>query len=133
MKTILFYLIIASLQQQPNTPGSLLALGSNTCVQAPAPIKNLRLSISDDRIFLDWSIEANQEVDQFAIERSTDGKIFYPAGLVFSSEKNGKENYTFFEKIKKDNAAYRILIIYKDHIASYSPVAYIQTSNLSTN
>lgn len=133
MKTILFYFIIASLQHQLNTPGNLLLTGSNTFFHKPAPLKNLRLSLRDDRIFLDWSIDANQEVDQFAIERSADGKIFYPAGLVFSSEKNGKEDYSFFEKIKKDNVAYRILIIYKDHVVAYSPVAYIQTSDLSTN
>jgi hypothetical protein len=80
-------------------------------------------SISDNKVFLNWTVERNQDADQFEIERSEDGKNYVMAALVFGTGKPGADKYWFFEKKRKQKTYYRIKLIHTDGSISYSPVS----------
>jgi len=67
-------------------------------------------------------VTENQEFSQFEVERSSDGKKFVLAALVFGTDKPGMDNYYFFEKIKKSKTYYRIKTITKNGSVNYSKV-----------
>lgn len=82
----------------------------------------LNASISNDRVLLNWAIENNKETDRFEVERSTDGKSFKTAALVFGSELTELAEYSFFEKAKKAKTYYRLKLIYKNNRTEYSDI-----------
>jgi hypothetical protein len=87
-----------------------------------ATITHITCGSDDSRVFLNWAVSANEQTDQFEIERSTDGKHFTIAALFFGSDKRGADHYEFFEKKRTHTTYYRVRIIRKDHSADYSPV-----------
>jgi len=58
----------------------------------------------------------------FEIEKSTNGKAFKTAALVFGTEKTGDENYKFFEKAVSKKIYYRIKMVGKNNSVIYSEV-----------
>ena len=58
----------------------------------------------------------------FEIEKSSNGKEFKMAALVFGTEKTGDENYKFFEKAVSKKVYYRIKMVGKDNSIRYSEV-----------
>ena len=64
----------------------------------------------------------------FELQRTTDGKNFTTAALVFGTDKNDTDSYEFYEKAKSKKAAYRLKIIYKDQSVEFSPVIHINSS-----
>ena len=73
---------------------------------------------------LSWTVGENQETDHFEIERSTNGKTFKVAGLIFGTDKDGIDYYQFFEKMKKSKTQYRVKTIAKDGSVSYSQILF---------
>lgn len=71
---------------------------------------------------LSWTVGENQETDRFEIEKSTDGKKFKVAGLIFGTDKTGIDYYQFFEKMKKSRTHYRVKTIAKDGSVNYSQI-----------
>lgn len=102
------------------TPVSLTTTSSN-----PVQLISFNGSISNNRVFLQWQVGENEGADQFEIEKSTDGKIFVMAALVFGSDKPATDTYWFYEKAKNKKFYYRIKIISKNKEAAYSPVITI--------
>lgn len=91
----------------------------------PVPVSSATVtqfygSIKNDRVLLNWTIDKNQASDKFEVERSTDGKNFVTAALVFGTDKPGTEEYQFYEKNKKVKTFYRLKIIQKDNSIDYS-------------
>ena len=67
-------------------------------------------------------ISENETTDQFEIEKSTDGKNFEMAGLIFGTDKPQNDSYTSFDKLKEGKISYRLKIIGKDKKIEYSDI-----------
>jgi hypothetical protein len=101
-----------------------LSLTSPSSSQAtnPATITHFSCGTDRNRVYLNWTVSANEQTNQFEIERSTDGKHFTTAALFFGSDKPGADHYEFFEKRGSHTTYYRVKLIRKDHSSDYSPV-----------
>ena len=87
----------------------------------------------NNKVTLQWRVENNETTDQFEVQRSHNGIEFKTIGLVFASEKNGIEDYMFYETINSfDKVMYRLKLIDKQNDVSYSKILVFQ-SKLSTN
>ena len=78
--------------------------------------------ISKKKVLLSWTVGENQETDRFEIERSTNGKTFKFAGMIFGTDKDGIDYYQFFEKMKKSKTQYRVKTVAKDGSVTYSQI-----------
>ncbi len=92
---------------------------------APAKLISISGSISDHKVILDWVVGENETADKFEVEKSTDGKNFTLAALVFSTDKAETGNYRFYEKAGNEKTSYRIKLINKNRQAEYSAVIEI--------
>ena len=102
---------------------SLTDISFDTIFASPAPrVTSLNAQQSGNRIFIQWQVESNQSADQFEIEKSTDGKNFTLAALVFGTDNEEKSNYWFYDRNQKQIFYYRIKIISKTGETTYSSV-----------
>ena len=87
----------------------------------------------NNKVTLQWRVENNETTDQFEVQRSYNGIEFKTVGIVFASEKNGIEDYMFYETINSfDKVMYRLKMIDKRNDVSYSKILVFQTK-LTTN
>lgn len=93
---------------------------STTTVATVPAIVDLKAVVSNQKVQLNWKTEENQQVNLFEVEKSTDGKNFNLAALVFSTDKTDAEEYFFFEKNAGKKMVYRVKIISKDKQVYYS-------------
>jgi hypothetical protein len=91
----------------------------------PAKIISINGKISNNKVILNWVVGANETADKFEVEKSTDGKTFTMAALVFATENGATDYYMFYEKAMKQKILYRIKMINKNHQAEYSSVIEI--------
>lgn len=91
----------------------------------PAKVINFDGRFSNNKFILDWQVGDNETADQFEVEKSTDGKNFILAALVFGTDKVETDNYQFYEKAGNKKVSYRIKLINKDRKTAYSPVVEI--------
>lgn len=77
--------------------------------------------VKDNKTWLEWTVDGNDITNRFEIEKSFNGKDFRTSGLVFASEKNGTEQYAFFETASKmKKVFYRIKLVDKTQQVLYS-------------
>ena len=100
-------------------------IAASTISIKSAKLINFRGSISNNKVFLYWTVAENQTADQFEVEKSTDGKNFTLAALVFGTDKPETDSYQFYEKAGNQKTLYRIKMINKNHKAEYSSVVEI--------
>jgi|JI7StandDraft_1071085.scaffolds.fasta_scaffold00639_12 hypothetical protein len=94
---------------------------STTIIITAVPnIVDLKAVVTHQKIQLNWKTEENQSVNLFEVERSTDGKNFSLAALVFATDKASAEEYLFFEKNTGKKIMYRVKMISKDKQVYYS-------------
>jgi hypothetical protein len=91
----------------------------------PAKLISINASISNNKVMLNWVVNENETADKFEIEKSTDGKTFTMAALVFGTDKTETDNYMFYEKAGKQKILYRIKMISKNQQTAYSEVIEI--------
>ena len=108
-------------------------------VTAPLPLSltSFTASIDKENIELNWTSEAQINVNNFAIERSYDANSFEGIATVAASSKD-KDVYSFIDKNYaiakvKNNIYYRLKITDKDGKFVYSPVRSVAINNLTTN
>jgi hypothetical protein len=120
-------IIIAALRiaYQPSNAQSDRAPFASPVFIAPAKLINITGSISNHKVILNWVVGENETADRFEVERSTDGKTFTMAALVFGTDKTETDKYMFFEKADKKKVLYRIKMINKNQQAEYSSVIEI--------
>ena len=83
---------------------------------------------NNNKVLLQWTVAENERDDRFEVERSTDGKNFRLAALVFTSEKTGNENYLFYENLNTTGKIYYRLKMYeKSGTIVYSKMLTFQT------
>lgn len=103
-----------------NTP-----LSTTTISVVPAKLISIAGSINNHKVVLNWVVGENETADQFEVEKSTDGKNFSLAALVFGTDKPETCNYQFYEKAGKQKILYRIKLINKNKQTEYSAVVEI--------
>ena len=91
----------------------------------PAQLISFNGSISGEKVLLNWVVGDNETAYQFEVEKSTDGRHFTLAALVFGTDKSAKDSYRFYDKAGKQKISYRIKLINKNREATYSPVIEI--------
>jgi hypothetical protein len=91
----------------------------------PVKLQSVAVSINNHRVFLNWTVSENEKADLFEIEKSTDGKKFILAALVFGSDKAETGHYQFYEKAGKKKMHYRVKLINKNKEIEYSTVVKI--------
>lgn len=100
----------------------------------PVHLINFQGNINNsNKVSLQWKVGDNETINQFEVERSYDGIEFKTIALVFASEKNGIEDYIFYETINNfDKVMYRLKMIDKRNEVSYSRILVFQ-NKLTTN
>ena len=101
---------------------------ASTVGKSPSVI-NFNGNITNNRVLLQWQVNENEAADQFEIEKSTDGKNFSLAALVFGTDKPETDNYWFYEKAKQKKFYYRVKMITKSKNSSYSSIIEIKPNS----
>ncbi|MFZ1858935.1 MAG: hypothetical protein WAU29_16345 [Chitinophagaceae bacterium] len=91
----------------------------------PAKLISIAGTISNNKFILNWEVGDNETADQFEVEKSTDGKNFTMAALVFGTDKSATDKYQFYEKAGNQRVLYRIKLINKNRQTEYSTVIEI--------
>lgn len=128
MKRLIFctaVLFIVVVRSKASTPNPLPA-AINSIVTDPG-LKKFEGSIENNKSKLSWSVNDNESLNLFEVERSFDGKEFKTIAIVFTAEEQGDAAYAFKETITKSpNAYYRLKIVEKDNSAHYSTVLLLK-------
>lgn len=101
------------------------SLPASTISFSNARLISLEGSIHNKKVVLTWMVGENETADQFEVEKSTDGKNFTLAALVFGTDKPETDNYCFYEKAGHKKTLYRIKLINKNQQAEYSAIIEI--------
>ncbi len=134
-----FVLIITArlIYQPEQAPPSLSPFTSPSPLPAaamravPARFISFTGSLQDRKVILEWTISENETADQFAVEKSRDGKVYAMAALVFGTDKPVTDKYQFYEKAGNQRILYRIRLINKNKETEFSPVVEINPFMLS--
>lgn len=81
---------------------------------------NIRATIEQEKVFVNWSVSGNEDVDQFIIESTKDGVNYVVTAFVFGTDSTENSEYKFFEKKKGKIKTFRIKLITKKGAVVYS-------------
>lgn len=95
----------------------------------PAKLIDFKGSVKGNKVVLNWAVGENDTADQFIVEKSTDGKNYSIAALVFGTDKPETDNYEFYEKAGNQKVSYRIKLVNKNKKTEYSEVVEINPLN----
>lgn len=75
---------------------------------------------------LTWSVTGNENGSHFELEKSTNGRNFETQTLIFNTEKQGNEAYTFADAASlSEKVYYRLKIVNKNKSVSYSNIVLL--------
>lgn len=123
MKTI-FTLITAVLMLDSMNAKSQLITNENYALNG---------ILDNNKVVLSWTAGENENAQRFEVERSNDGINFISAGLVFTTEKLGEENYVFWEKVSSNKIMYRVKVVSKNQKDEYSRMLVLQNKSGTKN
>lgn len=118
------FLSVFALLLQLSVPGQDTALHhpfTSTNAGEPA-VSEWKVSVQQEKIRFNWKVEANQVVDMFELEQSTDGRSWKVAAIVFGTDTQMNNLYSFFVKNPGKKTWYRLKLITKEKQTSYSEV-----------
>jgi hypothetical protein len=95
----------------------------------PAHLLSISGNLKDKKIWIQWTVNDNQTADQFVVEKSSDGKTYNVAALVFGSDNPETETYRFYEKVDNKKLHYRVKLINKDKQEQYSSSIIIRPNS----
>ncbi len=104
------------------------ATSYNNSVVISSPPLSLTGNINKNNVTLSWTVAENENINNFAIERSINGGDFKTIVVFLTSEKNGIENYMYYENVKTGKIKYRLKIINKHNGIEYSGIIKIPGS-----
>ncbi|MCC7400841.1 MAG: hypothetical protein IT214_05080 [Chitinophagaceae bacterium] len=99
----------------------------------PIELFSFSSNLKGNKVELQWSVNGNEDVNRFEIEKSTDGKKFKTAALVFGTDSGESENYMFYEKATNKKVLYRIKIIDKKDNSFYTSAIEINPAPRNNN
>lgn len=125
-----FILIVAlRIAFHPSNAQSDLSPFTNTSFHPasiiPAKLISISGAVKNQKVILTWTVDENETADMFEVEKSSDGKTFTMAAIVFCTEKSEKAEYQFYEKAGNKKMLYRIKLINKNKELVYSEVIEI--------
>ncbi len=110
-------------------PVATTSFDSPSVIQQSAKLISFKGSLNKSKVLLQWVVKGNETADQFVVEKSSDGKKFVMAALVFGTDKAETDNYQFYEKVKNKKVSYRIKLISKNQETEYSAVIEIDPNS----
>jgi hypothetical protein len=94
----------------------------NTLRTLPVKLNNFQGSKNKNNVQLQWSVGINEIANTFEVERSTDGKNFGTAVVMFGTEKTGNEVYNYSELNDDAKVYYRLRMTDKSDAVTYSKI-----------
>ena len=110
---------------KPSATFASVAPFTKPTISNPATLIDFKGVINGNRVMLQWTVQENETADQFIVEKSTDGRNFKMAALVFGTDRSETDHYMFYEKANHQKTMYRITTISKNHKAEYSSILAI--------
>src|SRR5688572_14683808 len=93
----------------------------------PIELVSFNGSLSNNKVQLKWVADENETGVRFDIEKSTDGKNFSNIGIVFTTNKTGRDSYTFNETSELvATGYYRLKIVNKNGSVAYSKIVVLK-------
>jgi hypothetical protein len=83
---------------------------------------SVKATIETNKVFLNWDVIGNEDVDQFIIESTEDNISYTVIAFVFGTDTQEKASYKFFQKTNNKQKAFRIKLITKKGEVVYSSV-----------
>ena len=109
----------APFSSQPTTNGG---------ITNPANLVSLNGTRIKNKVILEWVVSENETAYQFEVEKSTDGSNYYTIAFVFGTDLPDTGRYHYSEKAGSKKIMYRVKMIGKDKLATYSPVVTLTTN-----
>ncbi len=116
-----------------------ITIDGDTTVRFITPIngvlagKAVNAAVADksNYVQVQWNSENNQLIDYFEVQRKDDNGEFKTIGLVMGTDNVAEEKYEFMDKItvRDIESAYRIKVVGKDKMTTYSNVQKIRLSS----
>jgi len=98
----------------------------------PVKLNNFQGSKNKSNVQLQWNVGMNEIANSFEVERSADGKNFSTAAFMLGSEKEGNETYSFNELNEDAKVYYRLKMVDKSDIITYSKILVFNTNGKNT-
>jgi hypothetical protein len=98
-------------------------------IPSSLPVKLLSFTgnVANEKVLLSWTVASNEDADYYELEKSSNGRDFVKAAMIFPTEKIGTEIYNFKETLQSSHSVYRLKLIDKNGTISYSKVLSFQT------
>ena len=124
LKSIIFMVVVAS---------SLTAAAGTSSGGTPiVKLSSFTAMLNNSKVDLKWSTETENNLSHIMVEKSTDGKNFKDAALVFTyGNTTAKSDYSFADKITKVKSAtiyYRLRTVAVDGTSQYSETCFVTIS-----
>lgn len=110
----------------------VIAITNNTSRTLPVKLNSFMGSKNKSNVQLQWNVGINEIANTFEVERSTDGKNFETAVVMFGTEKTGNETYNFSEVNEDAKVYYRLRMTDKSDVTTYSKIL-VFSSNASNS
>jgi hypothetical protein len=124
--TVLLVLISLRIFYSPSPVNAGIAPFANKMIlsaEPPSPgFVDVNCTVQGERVYLEWVVKENENADLFEVEKSRDGREFVTAALVFGTDEPTTEKYKFYELSGKQKMYYRIKLVNKDRVTTYSTV-----------
>lgn len=94
----------------------------------PLPVKLISFdgNLYNKKSSLQWKVADNEIADRFELESSTDGINFKNTAVIFGSTETGTAIYQYTETINSDKIFYRLKMIDKSQVVTYSKILVFQ-------
>jgi hypothetical protein len=106
----------------------VIAVTNATTRTLPVKLNNFMGSKNKSNVQLQWNVSTNEISNTFEVERSTNGKNFETAAVMFGTEKAGNETYSFTEMNEDAKVYYRLRMTDKSNAVSYSKILVFNSS-----
>lgn len=125
LKAVFFMVVVAS---------SLTSVAGTSSGETPiVKLSSFTALLNNNKVDLKWSTETEINLSHIMVEKSTDGKNFKDAALVFTyGNTTTKSDYSFADKITKIKSGtiyYRLRTVAVDGTSQYSETCSITISN----
>jgi hypothetical protein len=101
----------------------------------PAKLLNFTTQLTNEKVWLSWSSNQEQNVNYYSIERSYDNRNFEQIALLFPAEDvSGVNSYSYKDRIQNKAAVviyYRLKLVDKEGKFKYSPIKFVRPQNMN--
>ncbi len=111
----------------------VISIVNGTSKLLPVKLNNFQGSKNKNNVQLQWAVGLNEIANTFEVERSTNGKDFATAAILFGTEKTGNETYGYNEINDDAKVYYRLKMVDKSDVLSYSKILVFNTNSKATN